>query len=87
MNINELLLFFQGIFVLDPPDGQTYNCGKFPKAWNVTLENMFTTAIPEQAVEALNLLMQATYNTSEYQMSNCEFGSLSQLVCGRENPW
>jgi hypothetical protein len=26
----------RGIFVSNPPDGKTYNCGKFPPDWGVT---------------------------------------------------
>ena len=76
----------RGIFVLDPPDGQTYNCGKLPASWNITLPEFFTGP-PALARNALNLYFQAVYNTSEYQETACDFNSLTTLVCGREDPW
>lgn len=76
----------RGIFILDPPDGQTYNCGKWPSSWNCTLQTLFTSP-SSVGRNALDLYIQAVYNTSEYQENDCSFGSLSELQCGREDPW
>ena len=76
----------RGIFVLNPSDGQTYNCGKWPEKWNVTLQTLFT-APPEIARYALDQYVQAIYNTSLYEEPDCDFNSLTEFICGREDPW
>ena len=76
----------RGIFILNPPDGQTYNCGKWPISWNCTLQTLFTSP-SSVGRKALDLFIQSVYNTSEYQENDCSFGSLSELHCGREYPW
>lgn len=50
----------RGIFVLDPPDGQTYNCGKWPLSWNCTLQTLFTSP-PNVGRNALDLYIQSMF--------------------------
>lgn len=76
----------RGVFVLDPPDGQTYNCGKWPDAWNATIDNLFEIP-PDIARNAFDQFIQAVYNTSLYQEPDCDFGGLAEFKCGREQPW
>ena len=77
----------RGIFVLDPADGQTYNCGKLPVAWGVeTVDDIFTVP-PAIGRNALDLFLQAVYNTSSYEEAECAMSSLTEFRCGREHPW
>ena len=51
----------RGIFVIDPPDGHTYNCAHFPEAWNVTDANGVKKAEPAHAVKILDKFIKSDF--------------------------
>lgn len=78
----------RGIFVLDPPDGKTYDCGHLPAKWGVSSVGEIMTAAPKVAVNALSEYVSAVYNTTIVKdVSACDFSGLAHLQCGREDPW
>ena len=83
----------RGIFVVEPADGHTYNCAKFPEAWNVTDANgMQKFDDAQHAVEVVDKFIQSVFGSSpEYKRKtdpgSCDFEALSAYVCGREEPW
>jgi hypothetical protein len=74
-----------------PPDGQTYNCGKFPESWGVkdiTQMTNLTRHSPELLVETLDKFIHSVYISSiDKDIGACDFEALSEFVCGREEPW
>lgn len=81
----------RGVFVLDPPDGHTYDCGKLPEEWGVAnvadLADLHKTDA-ETALKAYSNFVQAVYNTTiDKTVSACNFDGLTILTCGREEPW
>jgi hypothetical protein len=82
----------RGIFVLDPPDGHTYDCGNFPKAWNISsagdLTDLTKGHTVEQAIYALDQFIRSVYAAStDKDIGACDFETLSMFLCGREDPW
>jgi hypothetical protein len=50
--------------------------------------NDFTSYTPEQGVHALDQFIRAVYRSSiDKDIGACDFESLSEFVCGREDPW
>ena len=50
--------------------------------------NDVTTYTPEQGVYALDQFIRAVYHSSiDKDIGACDFESLSEFVCGREDPW
>lgn len=74
-----------------PPDGHTYNCGKFPESWGVPNINQLTNLTaysPEKLVDTLDKFIHSVYLSSiDKDIGACNFESLSEFVCGREEPW
>ncbi|CAM9879634.1 unnamed protein product [Chrysoparadoxa australica] len=82
----------RGVFVLDPPDGHTYNCAVFPEEWGVAnvgeVLDFTEKSSPSKAVDILGKLIQAVYATSTTKdAGSCDFEGMSSLICGREEPW
>lgn len=83
----------RGIFVLDPPDGHTYNCANFPEyKWGVKDANAVKKADPDTAVKVLDEFIRSVYLSSpEYIRARdpgaCDFEAMSALTCGDEEPW
>ena len=51
-----ILMIIRGIFVTEPPDGNTYNCAKFPSDWAAEDANgIKKIEDPTVAVETLGL--------------------------------
>jgi hypothetical protein len=50
--------------------------------------NNFSSYTPEQGVNALDQFIRAVYSSSiDKDIGACDFESLSEFVCGREDPW
>jgi hypothetical protein len=55
---------------------------------NVEQMNNFSSYTPEQGVNALDQFIRAVYSSSiDKDIGACDFESLSEFVCGREDPW
>jgi hypothetical protein len=83
----------RGIFVVEPADGHTYNCAKFPEVWNTTDANaVMKDGNPAHAVWVLDQFVQSVYaSTPEYvrrkDPSSCDFEALTAFTCEKEEPW
>ena len=82
----------RGIFVIEPPDGHTYNCAAFPSKWNVKDANSVKEVDPSVAVPVLDEFVRSVYLSSpQYVRARdpgaCDFEAMSELVCGNELPW
>lgn len=50
--------------------------------------NDVSSYTPEQGVYALDQFIRAVYHSSiDKDIGACDFESLSEFVCGREDPW
>ncbi|CAM9723368.1 unnamed protein product, partial [Ectocarpus fasciculatus] len=81
----------RGVFVVDPPDGHTYDCGNMPADWGVSnaadIANLTKTK-PSVALKAYGNFVEAVYNTTIGKTAQaCDFDALTVLTCGREEPW
>jgi hypothetical protein len=78
----------RGVFVLDPADGNTYDCGHLPAKWGIPDVGSLLTAEPTKAVHALGQYISAVYNSTIVKgVAACDFAGLAYLTCGREEPW
>ena len=83
----------RGIFVLNPPDGHTYSCAKFPEAWNITDANgIKKDPDTAHAIEKLDTFIESVYMSSpEYirkkDAGSCDFEAMSVFQCGKEKPY
>eukprot|EP01041_Mallomonas_annulata_P007992 gene7992-16355_t len=83
----------RGIFVIEPADGHTYGCAKFPEVWNVTDANgIKKDPNPTHALEVLDHFIQSVYMSSpEYirrkDPGACDMEAMSAYICGKEKPW
>ncbi|CAM9592783.1 unnamed protein product, partial [Scytosiphon promiscuus] len=81
----------RGVFVIDPPDGHTYDCGKMPSDWGVESAGDITDldkTQPATALKAYGKFVEAVYNTTIGKTASaCDFDALTVLTCGREEPW
>ncbi|CAM9169230.1 unnamed protein product [Discosporangium mesarthrocarpum] len=81
----------RGVFVLDPPDGHTYDCGNLPKEWGVSsvgdITNLTKTST-KVAVDVYAKLVDSMYKTTTGKTADaCDFDALTVLTCSREEPW
>lgn len=80
----------RGIFVVEPADGQTYNCGKLPASWGIKTVADIVNLTPAKGTEVLSSYLGAVFNSSIVKTADtCDFQSLGRLHCGeeREKPW
>eukprot|EP01048_Picozoa_sp_COSAG05_P024486 COSAG05_NODE_5782_length_1090_cov_0.762866_1_plen_286_part_01 len=81
----------RGIFVMQPGnpgwENHTYSCGTLPPDWGITNIGALVNAPVETALKALDLYIQAVFNSSDPIIGDtCDFHGLAYLQCNNTGP-